>query len=183
MPKVDYTAMIDVPRATVWEFVTDINNWAPLAKGYQEHQVVNDRESLWTVKGDIGPISRVTKFQVQITDWVEGDRVAFTLKGLNESVAGEGAIRLTDTEAAGTQIVGEAAIEFGGSMGPVINQLFVPWARAGADELVTKIAVALQPSYVKPKRAFFLVRWLQGIWRFIAGLFGRGASRDDRQSS
>ncbi len=169
MPKVDYTATIEVPRALVWDFVKDINNWAPFAKGYQEHELVNDRESLWTVKGDIGPISRVTKFRVRITEWVDGERVAFVLQGLNESVGGEGAIRLTDA-AIGTEVRGEAMIEFGGSLGPVINQLFVPWARAGADELVTKIAVALQPSYTKPKKPFIVVRWLQRAWEAVLRL-------------
>lgn len=182
MPKVDYTAAIEVPRATVWDFVKDINNWAPFAKGYQEHEIVSDRESFWTVKGDIGPLSRVTKFHVIITEWMEGEGVAFTLKGLNEPITGEGAIKLIDAEA-GTRIQGEALLEFGGSIGPIVNHLFVPWARAGADELVTKIAVALQPSYVKPKRPFFLLRWLQGIWRFIAGLFGRAGSSKDREGS
>ena len=145
MPNVDYTAVIDVPRATVWEFVKDINNWAPLAKGYQSHEIVSDTESLWTVKGDIGPISRVTKFEVTITEWLDGDKVGFTLKGLNESITGEGAINLADTNGgSGTEIRGDALLEFGGSIGPIINHLFVPWAKEGADELVTKIALALR---------------------------------------
>jgi carbon monoxide dehydrogenase subunit G len=171
MPKVDYTATIEVPRATVWDFVQDINNWAPFAKGYQAHELVGERESLWTVKGDIGPISRVTKFHVQITEWVDGERVGFVLKGINESISGEGAIRLLDSPAGGTDIRGEALLEFGGSLGPVINQLFIPWAKMGADELVTKIAVTLQPSYQRPKRGFFVVRWLQAAWRALMRLF------------
>jgi probable F420-dependent oxidoreductase len=168
MPKVDYTTTIEVQRSTVWEFVRDMNNWAPFAKGYQAHEVVNDRESLWTVKGDIGPISRVTKFHVQITEWIEGEGVGFVLKGINESISGEGTIRLADASA-GTQIRGEALLEFGGTLGPVINNLFLPWVKSGADELVTKIAVALQPTYVKPKRPFFLIAWLQRLWRFLRG--------------
>ena len=173
MPRVDYTTTIDVPRANVWDFVKDIDNWAPFTRGYQEHEQVNDRESVWTVKGDIGPISRVTKFHVEITEWVDGERVGFRLKGLNESISGEGAIHLTDVNAsAGTEVRGEALLEFGGSMGPIVNQLFVPWARAGADELVTKIAVALQPTYVKPKRPLFVIDWLQRLWRLVRRALG-----------
>ena len=41
MPNVSYTATIDVARATVWDFVQDINNWAPFARGYQEHEIIN----------------------------------------------------------------------------------------------------------------------------------------------
>ncbi len=184
MPTVDYTATIEVPRDLVWAFVRDINNWAPLAKGYQEHQVVDDRQSMWTVKGDIGPISRVTKFEVQITEWLDGERVAFTLRGLNEPVSGGGAIGLTDTDGGGgTQIRGEAAFEFGGSLGPVINHLFVPWVRAGADELVTKIAVALQPSYVKPKATLFIVRWVQAAGRLIGRLLARVSGAGGRSAA
>jgi len=174
MPKVDYTATIERPRAVVWEFVKDMNNWAPLAKGYQEHEVVNDRESLWTIKGDIGPISRVTKFHVTITEWLEGEGVGFALKGLNESITGEGAIRLNEAAGgASTEVRGEALLEFGGSLGPVINHMFVPWAKQGADELVTKIALTLQPDYQKPKQPFFITAWLQGLGRFLKHLFTR----------
>jgi probable F420-dependent oxidoreductase len=182
MPNVSYTATIDVARATVWDFVQDINNWAPFARGYQEHEIINDRESVWLVKGDIGPISRVTKFHVQITEWLERERVAFVLKGLNESVTGEGAILLIDSsEGSGTEIRGDAAIEFGGSLGPAINHLFVPWLRAGADELVTKIAVALQPDYQRPEQPFFLVRWIRAFGRLLrrlASAGGRAGGRD-----
>ena len=181
MPAVDYTATIDVARATVWEFVKDINNWAPFARGYQEHELLNDNESIWTVKGDVGPISRLTKFHVIVTEWMEGEGVAFTLKGLNESVSGDGSIKLVDTEGGGgTHIVGAATIEFGGSIGPVINQLFAPWARAGADELVTKIAITLQPSYVRPKRPFFVVRWARSFWRFLLGIVRAGAATEEK---
>jgi carbon monoxide dehydrogenase subunit G len=179
MPAVDYTATIDVSRPSVWDFVRDINNWAPFARGYQSHEILNDNESVWTVKGDVGPISRLTKFHVTITEWLDGEGVVFTLKGLNEPVTGSGSIRLSDTDRGGTDIVGSALIEFGGSIGPVINQLFAPWARAGADELVTKIAVALQPSYVRPKQPFFLARWMRAVAAWLGRIFGRPATGPD----
>jgi carbon monoxide dehydrogenase subunit G len=177
MPEVNYTAVMDITRPIVWDFVRDMNNWAPLAKGYQTHEVLNDRESIWTVKGEVGPISRTTKFHITITEWHEGDRVAFTLKGLNESITGEGAIMLTDRDdSPGTDIRGEATLEFGGSMGPVLNQLIGPWVQQGADELVTAIVTTLQPTYVRPSRPFFLGRWAQSAWRLlrsgVAAVFG-----------
>ena len=42
MPEVSYTATIDVGRDAVWQFVKDLNNWAPFAKGYQSHEIIND---------------------------------------------------------------------------------------------------------------------------------------------
>jgi len=172
MPQVDYTATIEVPRPTVWDFVRDMNNWAPFATGYQEHEVIDDRESLWTVKGDVGPISRTTRFRVIITEWVEQEKVAFTLEGLNEPIKGEGAILLVDGEGSRTDIRADAGLEFGGSMGPIISPLIGPWIKAGADDLVTQIAVALQPDYQKPKKPFFLAAWWQSLLRAVRGLFG-----------
>ena len=145
MAQVDYSATIEVPRPTVWEFVRDMNNWAPFATGYQEHEVINDRESVWTVKGEVGPISRVTKFKVVITEWVEQEKVAFTLEGINEPITGGGAILLTDGDGHGTDIRADAELEFGGSLGPIISPFIGPWIKTGADDLITQIAVALQP--------------------------------------
>ncbi len=184
MPEVTYTATISVGRADVWQFVKDMNNWAPLAKGYQSHEVISERESVWTVKGDIGPISRVTKFQVNITEWLEEEGVTFVIKGLNEPITGQGAIRLSDTPNAGTEIHAKATLEVGGTIGPIVNQLMVPWIHAGADELVTKIAVALQPDYEKPDRPPFLVTWLKAPGRMLRRGFsallrlGRPDARD-----
>jgi carbon monoxide dehydrogenase subunit G len=173
VPKVSYTAEMEIARETVWAFVRDMNNWAPFARGYQAHEVVNDRESVWTVKGEIGPISRVTKFHINITEWVEGQTVGFTVKGLNEPVTGEGAIRLSDGNGGGTDILGEATLEFGGNLGPILNHLIGPWVQSGADELVTKIAVTLQPSYVRPSRPFIVVRWARALWRLLTSPFRR----------
>ena len=174
MPKVSYTAEMEIQREAVWAFVRDMNNWAPFARGYQGHEVVNDEESVWTVKGEIGPISRVTKFHINITRWVEGETVGFTVKGLNEPVTGEGAIRLSDGSGGGTDILGEATLEFGGNLGPILNHLIGPWVQSGADELVTKIAVALQPSYVRPSRPTFVARWARALWRLLTRPFRRG---------
>ena len=180
MPEVDYTAIIEVPRPTVWEFVRDMNNWAPFATGYQSHEVISDRESIWTVKGDVGPISRVTKFRVIITEWVEQEKVAFTVEGLNEPITGEGAITITDTESGGTEIHADAAINFGGSLGPIIGPFIGPWIKSGADDLVTQIAVALQPDYEKPEKPFFLVAWFRALMRLFGG---EDAAEEDKAES
>lgn len=177
MPEISYTTTMKAPRSEVWEFVQDMNNWAPFTRGYQTHEVINDRESLWTVKGDLGPISRVTKFHVTITEWIEGEKVAFIVKGLNEPINGLGAITIADAEAASTVIHGSATIEMGGTLGPVVNQLIVPFVEEGADELVTKIVIAVTgDETVKVRRRNPIILALAGVWRLIRaavkGLFG-----------
>ncbi len=182
MPEITYTTTMAAPRATVWEFVRDMNNWAPFTRGYQEHEIIDDRESIWTVKGDLGPISRVTKFHVNITEWVEGEKVAFTVTGLNEPINGQGAISISEgADASSTAIQGDATIEMGGTLGPVVNQLIVPFVEEGADELVTKIVIAVTgDDTMKVRRRNPVILALAGIWNLIRvavksffGLFSR----------
>jgi carbon monoxide dehydrogenase subunit G len=176
MPEVTYTTTMKAPRAEVWEFVHDMNNWAPFTRGYQSHEVINDRESVWMVKGDLGPISRVTKFHVTITEWIEGEKVSFTVRGLNEPINGRGAITIADGEAASTLIHGNATIEMGGALGPVVNELIVPFVEEGADELVTKIVIAVTGTKRVVRRRNPFVLMLAGVWRLVRaavkGLFG-----------
>jgi carbon monoxide dehydrogenase subunit G len=182
MPEIAYRTTMAAPRSTVWEFVRDMNNWAPLTRGYQAHEIISDRESIWTVKGDVGPISRITKFRVTITEWLDGERVAFTVDGLNEPINGKGAITIADGDGpASTAIQGNATIEMGGTLGPVVNHLIVPFVEEGADELVTKIVIAVTgDETVKVRRRNPIILALAGIWNLLGaaikgvlGLFSR----------
>src|SRR5205807_1342508 len=90
MPEVTHTTHVAAPVDRVWDFVRDMNNWAPLLTGYQSHEVKDERRSVWTLRGDVGILSRTVQLDVYITEWAGPDRVSFTLKGLNEVVEGGG---------------------------------------------------------------------------------------------
>lgn len=175
MPEVTYTTRMTTPRSMVWPFVADINNWAPLVKGYQSHQIINDRESIWTVRVEVGPLSRITKAQIQITEWVEGEKVAFTLKGINEPVTGAGAITIHD-DGPGTEISGTGNIEFGGTMGRMVNRLLAPFVESVTDDLVTKVVAAVQgpsPLAERPTPSAFR-KLLSRIIGWLKRFLGRG---------
>jgi carbon monoxide dehydrogenase subunit G len=76
----------------VWEFIRDMNNWAPFLTGYQKHQILDETDSLWTLKGEVGILSRMVELRAHVTEWVEPQRVAFTLTGVNEAVDGGGTL-------------------------------------------------------------------------------------------
>ncbi len=92
MPEVEYATRIALPGNVVWQFVKDMNNWAPMLTGYQKHEILDDTDSVWTLKGDVGILSRVVRLQAHVTEWVDGERVTFTLTGLNEKVDGGGVL-------------------------------------------------------------------------------------------
>jgi carbon monoxide dehydrogenase subunit G len=79
---------------TIWEFVREMDHWAPLLTGYQKHEKQSDTESIWTLKGDVGVLARTLRFRVLVTEWAGPERVTFALKGMNEPMAGEGAFSI-----------------------------------------------------------------------------------------
>ena len=147
MEKVEYNTNVEIPLDVMWDFVKEYANWAPLIQGYQSHEEINDKESIWTVRGDFGPFSRVTKFHNIITEWNEGQGVAFELKGMNEPLTGYGKVRLESEDSGNsTRIFSELGFEAGGALGPLINRLIKPLVQRMAEDLVEKIIAALIPN-------------------------------------
>jgi carbon monoxide dehydrogenase subunit G len=95
MPEVEYMTTMKLPPEKVWEFVKDMNNWAPFLTGYQKHEIESDTDSVWTLKGDVGVLSRIVKLRAHVTEWNGPSRVAFTLQGLNEVVDGGGTLLIS----------------------------------------------------------------------------------------
>jgi carbon monoxide dehydrogenase subunit G len=95
VPEVTYRTAMNVPVDEAWSFICDMNNWAPMLTGYQRHEIEDERRSIWTLKGDVGILSRTVRLGVTITEWNGPSRVSFTLKGLNEMVEGDGTFEMT----------------------------------------------------------------------------------------
>ena len=98
MAEVEYTTTAKLPVPAIWDFVSEMDNWAPLLTGYQTHEKQSESESVWTLKGDVGSLTRTVQFQVSITEWAGPERVTFLLKGLNEAIEGGGEFYLESYE-------------------------------------------------------------------------------------
>jgi hypothetical protein len=98
MPDVEYTTTMSLPPEEVWDFVKDMNNWAPFLTGYQKHEVLSETDSIWWLKGDVGILSRTVQLRAHVVEWNGPERVAFTLEGLNESVDGGGELTMSRCE-------------------------------------------------------------------------------------
>lgn len=173
MPEVRVTASVDKPVAAVWPWVKEMDNWAPMLKGYEEHIKESETESVWTLTGDLGPMSKTVAMRVSITEWKDGERVAFELVGVEEAVTGRGAFDITEDlpeappppkrgwfarlidwlfgrkqapallEPAESHVVFTFAIEAGGPMGPMINAMLGPYAEMVATELLASVKEAV----------------------------------------
>jgi carbon monoxide dehydrogenase subunit G len=93
-----HTVTTSAKPDTVWEFVSDMDRWAPFLLGYQSHEKRSDRESIWKIKGDVGSLTRIVDFRVLITEWTEPERVRFTLEGIGEPMNGDGSFLLEELD-------------------------------------------------------------------------------------
>jgi carbon monoxide dehydrogenase subunit G len=163
MPEVRAHTVIPRPAAEVWDFVQEMDNWAPMLRGYVAHEKHSDTQSTWTLTGELGPFTKTIDVAVHVTEWVQGERVVFELNGITEQVRGQGALRLNmdaptpsawqrfwswllgraPAAAAGA---GAASLSFTfvidalGPMGPMINPMLGPYADAVAKDLLEKVA-------------------------------------------
>jgi carbon monoxide dehydrogenase subunit G len=117
-----YTTTTRVPQQRVWDFVEEMDNWGRFVTGYQKHEKQDDRHSTWTLKGDVGVLSRTLVFAVEIVEWKGPDRVSFTLKGVNEPMQGAGTFTMETI--AGDGAAAPAADEAPEPVAPRRNPLF-----------------------------------------------------------
>jgi carbon monoxide dehydrogenase subunit G len=94
VPEVEYSTTARLPVGTIWDFVHEMDNWAPFVAGYQSHEKQGEDDSTWVLKGDVGVLARVVKFAVHVEEWNGPSRVAFSLKGVNEPMEGRGTFLL-----------------------------------------------------------------------------------------
>ncbi len=140
MPDVEYVSIVKAPMEEVWGFVSVMEKWAPFLKGYQTHEEINDKESIWTLKGDVGVLSRTVKMKVTITNWDdEGKKVQFDLDGINEKATGGGTFLATSQSDSETELSFKLTINAGGMIGPVVNVLLKPMLKPVAKEMADNI--------------------------------------------
>ena len=103
MAATEYATTTKLPITDIWDFVQDMDNWAPFLTGYQKHEKLSETESVWTVKGDVGILARIVQFRVEVVEWSGPEHVRFTLLGLNEQMQGEGSFRIEPFEEEGAE--------------------------------------------------------------------------------
>lgn len=93
---------VDVDGDAVWAFVHDMGNWAASVPGYESYEVIDEKNSRWTVKVKLGALTRTVRVKVTVTEWVEPKRVAFALVGETEPITGTGSFDAEPGDEAGT---------------------------------------------------------------------------------
>ena len=143
MPQGTHTVEVPLNIETIWAFVHDMNNWAPLVPGYIDHEILSENQSTWTFKGDLGFMKKKVKLQIDIKEWNEPSEVLFDLKGLSDNFNGGGYFKAEAVDENTTNMSGHLEITAGGMMGPMVNQILTNFVPQTAQELTDAIVAKL----------------------------------------
>lgn len=134
-----HTVELNTTEHQVWNFVSDMNNWAPLMPGYISHEVINENEGIWEFLGDFGFIKKKITLKVDKIVRVAPTIITFDLKGLNENVEGDGKFELEILSENLIRLNGCLDISGGGFMGAMINNVLKTFVPESTAVLVTSI--------------------------------------------
>ncbi len=88
MPSKEITFNVRLPIEYVWSFMTDRREVGCLFPGCRSVRIINDLDSVWTVKFSLGPFSRTMEMQTHTTEMVDLERLSWVATGDNVSASG-----------------------------------------------------------------------------------------------
>lgn len=138
MPDVTLRTAVRALKASAWDFVSDLRNWAEFLPGYESMDVIDDVDSVWRVRGDAGILTRLVTLNVHVTEWIAGSRVAFDIECVEEPLTGAGFL-LVEPDGDGTVLTFRLGAEAGGMMAPVVDALIGPAMAKMAEAFATAI--------------------------------------------
>ncbi|MGA9225385.1 MAG: SRPBCC family protein [Mesobacillus sp.] len=143
MPVGMHEITMDIPIEEVWDFVKDMDNWAPLLPGYINHEKLREHESNWTFKETVGILKKKISLHVTIKEWIEPTMVTFDLKGINENLTGNGYFKAEALNKSRTKMTGYLEMVAEGALASVMNAVMKNSLPKSGEELTTAIAEKL----------------------------------------
>lgn len=115
-----HSVVISAPVENVWEYVSQVENWATMVPAYKEHEQIDEKKSVWVFEGNFKGIKKTVKMELNITEFDEPSIIRFELKGLTDNFTGSG--RFTAEETAGeTTMTGTIEVNAGGLTGAMLT--------------------------------------------------------------
>jgi carbon monoxide dehydrogenase subunit G len=78
MPSKEVVFNVKLPLKFVWSFMNDRMEVGCLFPGCKHVKILNDLDSVWTVKLSLGPFSRVIELDAHTTELAELERISWT---------------------------------------------------------------------------------------------------------
>jgi len=92
MPTKEVVFTIKLPIEYVWSFMTDRREVGCLFPGCKGVKIINDLDSVWTVKFSLGPFTRTLEMETHTTESVEMEKLSWVATG--EHIKASGSVAL-----------------------------------------------------------------------------------------
>jgi carbon monoxide dehydrogenase subunit G len=144
----EQSILIDAPIGAVWNYVSDIRQWAAIFPGCRDCAVINEHDSRWTLKVGAGGLVRTVNVLVHVDEWNGPNNVNFTFKLEGDPVEGSGSYFAARKENSSTEITLKVCVSGTGSMAPMWEAMSKPLlpqlAKSFAGQLKVQIENANQ---------------------------------------
>jgi carbon monoxide dehydrogenase subunit G len=145
---------IDAPIKEVWGFVQDIRRWAQLFPGCRDCEVIDARNSRWTLKVGAGGLVRTVRVLVRVDEWAGPGRVDFSYTLEGDPVEGAGSYNASPAGTDATDVALTVRVAGTGPLAPLWEAMSRPLlpqlARAFAGRLKAEIERASMPDLQGP---------------------------------
>ena len=94
--------MVKLPIKAVWSFMSDRHEVGCLFPGCKGVKILNDLDSIWTVKVTFGPFSRTVQMRTHTTELIEFEKLAWEAEG--DHLKTSGAVSLQSVSDDETQV-------------------------------------------------------------------------------
>lgn len=98
MPSKELVFSIKLPIEYVWSFMIDRREVGCLFPGCIKVRIINDLDSVWTVRFSLGPFTRTLEMKTHTTEMVEMEKLAWVATGENMKASGSVALRKISEE-------------------------------------------------------------------------------------
>ncbi|WP_418791283.1 CoxG family protein [Phosphitispora sp. TUW77] len=153
MPEIKRETVVPLAISNVWPFIADYNNWAHDMPGYEKHDTISDKESVWHVTGHVGPINKTVPMRVLITEWVNETKVAFTIDAEGLPVSGNGSVNIRENGPEETRMTFKLFINCTGMIGNLVNAQLAKMLPKMCDGFIKDLAKDIMINNKKTKEA------------------------------
>jgi carbon monoxide dehydrogenase subunit G len=89
-----HTVEIATPPDRLWDYLANFDNWAQFVVGFQNFRIVDERTSVWTLRGDVGVLAREVELEVTLLSEEPGRRATYSITGITERIDGTGTFEI-----------------------------------------------------------------------------------------
>lgn len=117
---------IDAAIEAVWGYTSDMCRWASFMPGCRSYELVDERNSRWTLKVGVGALVRTVRILVHIDQWEGPERVVFSFTLEGDPVKGNGSYVASRRSPNNTDLMLTLYVEGAGPMAPIWEAMSRP---------------------------------------------------------